>query len=410
MEAHKVFTQKHTISFLIHHKDKFKVDRTYQRELVWTRDMKQYFIDTILRKLDIGRIYVRVEREQGEIKYYIVDGQQRLNAIWEFVENKFPLSEKYSRDLGLGGKFYRELPWQIQESFDEYNVELVYLMNMSDEEVRDIYRRINSGRPLNTAEKLNALPGNIVVAARELSKHPFLQEVCGLKRKRRYRALHVASQILLLERRGFHDISPRSLFNFFATEADLSIASPTYQKVVRVFNYLRDAFRSYTPELRKTSWVITTYLLTAYLLNTYVMRGRESQLKDFIIDFYHEVQRSPQTGDKELIEFKMAISRGTTSKENIAKRHRIILTRFLERVRDLIPLDSQRDFTEEERVAIFRIYGGKCARCGVDLHDKPWHVHHKVPWSQGGKTTIDNGELLCSNCHAIIHAKNRKVI
>jgi len=408
MEPHKVSTKKHTISFLIYHKNEFQVDRTYQRESVWNRDMKQYLIDTILRGLDIGRIYVRVEREREGTRYYIVDGQQRLNAIWEFAENRFPLSEKYSHDLGLGGKFYKDLPLQYRESFDEYNVELVYLMNMSDEEIRDIYRRINSGIPLNTAERLNALPGNIVVAARELAKHPFLQEVCGLRRKKRYRALHIASQILLLEKRGFHDISPRSLYEFFATEAGLGVTSPTYRKVLRVFNYLKNAFRSYTPELRKASWIITTYLLASYLLDTYVMRGREDQLREFIIDFYREVQQSPQTGDKELIEFNMAVSRGTTSKKNIEKRHRIILTRFLERVRDLIPLDPRRDFTEEERIVIFRIYGGKCARCGVDLHGKRWHVHHKVPWSRGGKTTIDNGELLCTNCHAAIHAGDPK--
>jgi len=156
-------------------------------------------------------------------------------------------------------------------------------------------------------------------------------------------------------------------------------------------------------ELRKPGWIITTYLLASYLLDNYVMMRREEQFKKFLIKFYQEVQRSSETGDKDLIEYNLAISRGTISEKHIRKRHKTILIRFLEYAKDLVPLDPKRDFTEEERLAIFRIYGGKCLACGRELHDEVWHVHHKIPWSQGGKTTIENGELLCNKCHIDLH-------
>jgi len=398
MEPHKYTHKTHTISYLIRHRNEFDVDLTYQREKVWHRKLKQYLIDTILKNLDIGRIWVRV----GDKKYWIVDGQQRLNAIWEFANNEFPLSSEFSGDLG--GKYYKDLPREIKDIFDEYNVNMIYLVGMSDEEIRDIYRRINSGVPLNTAERLNALPGDIVPTMRKISQHKFFQDVCGLGRLKRYRAYHITAQIMLLQKEGITDISPRYLFEFFDKEKKLNCKSSAYREIIHVLNYLEKTFDKPTYELRKPSWIITVYLLTAYLLRNYVMKGMESKLKNFIIKFYIDVEKSIQTGDQELIDFYFAVTRGTTSRDYIKKRHEIIFKRFWEYVGELIPLDPKRGFTSEERIAVFRKYKGKCNMCNKDLHGKVWHVHHKKPWIEGGLTTIENAVLVCEECHKKLHS------
>jgi len=67
------------------------------------------------------------------------------------------------------------LPEKVREEFRSFPVTLVEIRGFSDEEIRDLFRRINSGIPLNTAEKLNAYPGKIVPTVRKLSKHPFLR-------------------------------------------------------------------------------------------------------------------------------------------------------------------------------------------------------------------------------------------
>lgn len=398
VEPRKYTSETRTISTLIRHRDEFDVDLTYQRERIWPLKLKQYLIDTILRKLDIGRIWVRV----GDKKYWIVDGQQRLTAIWEFADNKFPLSSEFSGELG--GKYYKDLPREYRESFDEYNVTIIYLRGMTDEEIRDIYRRINSGVPLNTAERLNALPGDIVPTMRKLSEHKFFQDVCGLGRLKRYRAYHVTAQIMLLQKKGIMDISPRYLFEFFEKEKDLNYKSLVCRKIVHILNYLEKVFDKPTPELRKPSWIITVYLLTSYLLDNYVMKGVEKELKSFLPKFYMDVEKSFQTGDQELMEFHDAVSRGTTSKDNIRKRHEIIFKRFWEYVGGLTPLDPKRGFTDVERIAVFRKYGGKCCMCLKDLHGKVWHVHHKKPWIEGGLTRIENAILVCEECHKRLHS------
>ncbi len=386
------------VSWFLLNKDLFEVDKTYQREEVWSRKMQQYLIDSILRGYDIGKIYVNVRKN----KYFIIDGQQRLRAIWDFAENKFPLSEQYSPPE-IAGKYYRDLSDTIRENFRSFNITLVMIRGFSDEEIRDLFRRINSGIPLNTAEKLNAYPGEIVPTVRKLAEHPFFKNITFLK-PTRYRYLHVASQLLLLEKNGISDISSNALFKFFEQNRNLNAKTTSYQNVVRTLNYITRAFNEKMRELRKPSWIITLYLLTSYLLKNYVMKDKEDELKNFFIEFYQDVLRSLESKDSELINFNLAISRGTTSKENIGFRHHIILQRFLIYAKDLTPLDPKREYTEDERIAIYRMYNGICQSCGKPISPENFHVHHKIPWSRGGKTTLENALLLCEECHRKLHS------
>jgi len=396
-EVRELTSEQVPISMLLLDKDLFEVDRTYQREEVWSRDMAQYLIDTILRRYDIGKIYVQVR----EGKYFIIDGQQRLKAIWDFADNKFPLSDKYSPPE-LAGKFYKDLPERIREGFRSFSVTLVKVRGFSDEEVRDLFRRINSGIPLNVAERLNAYPGNIVLTVRKLSEHPFFEKITYLK-PTRYRYLHVSAQLLMLEKNGITDISPKALFTFFEQNRNLDTDSQAYRDVVKTLNYLERALNEKMKELEKTSWIITLYLLTSHLLKNYVMSGKEGILKSFFTSFFQEVLKSAETGDSELIRFNLAISRGTTSRESISFRHKVILTRFLTYAKNLVPLDPRREYTEEERIVIFRMNGGRCQRCGEKLRVNNFHIHHRVPWAKGGQTTLENALLLCEQCHRELH-------
>ena len=74
-----------------------EVDPEYQRGPVWTRIQKQYFVDSILRGYHIPLIYMHFKKgnEVGGLqvgdRLYIIDGQQRVRALYEFSEGAFPL-------------------------------------------------------------------------------------------------------------------------------------------------------------------------------------------------------------------------------------------------------------------------------------------------------------------------------
>lgn len=71
---------------------------------------------------------------------------------------------------------------------------------------------------------------------------------------------------------------------------------------------------------------------------------------------------------------------------------------------DLVPLDETREFSPEQRLAIYRRDRGICQlkdHCeGKKMGwDDNWHIDHKVPYSKGGLTLVSNGQLACAECN-----------
>jgi uncharacterized protein with ParB-like and HNH nuclease domain len=66
----------------------------YQRRSVWNQEYKDFFIDTVLNGYPAPAIFLYQEiTSEGISKYSVVDGKQRLSTLFEFAENKFPVSE-----------------------------------------------------------------------------------------------------------------------------------------------------------------------------------------------------------------------------------------------------------------------------------------------------------------------------
>src|SRR6202000_2718752 len=67
----------------------------YQRQSdVWQREKQQLFIDSILNGFDIPKLYFHDVQAKG-FRYAVVDGKQRLGAIWSFLDDKLPLSDDF---------------------------------------------------------------------------------------------------------------------------------------------------------------------------------------------------------------------------------------------------------------------------------------------------------------------------
>ncbi len=396
---------KTLISTFCLHRDRYLIDRTYQREEgTWEKIDEQYLIDTILRGFPIPPVFLH---EKGGSEF-IVDGQQRLNAIWKFKDGKGDLSkatevsEKYSSDIikaNDGKKNYADFKKDFQDIFDSYPIPVIYLKEYSDEEIRDVFRRLQHGKPLNVGEILNAYAGRIVPTIRALGKHRFFKDILDMTLKR-YKHLHISAILLYLEKEGIKDISPYYLYDFLDKNLSLDTNSNTYSEVVRVPNYLTQTFNTKTGELHKTSWVVTLYLVTAKLLKDYSMTNQKDNFKAFLTDFYQKVVNSSKSGDKELVDFQLAISRGTTSEANIRLRYDLMLKKFLAQFSPMM-LDENRLFSHEQKLEIFHRDKEQCQVCLKKLvfGTAEIHYHHKGSYIEGGKTETKNGLLVCSDCH-----------
>ena len=129
----------------------------FQRRDVWLPKARSYLIDTILNGFPIPAVYIRQKidlKTQRTIRE-VVDGQQRIGAILDYIHNKFEVSKIHSRRYS--GLTFSELPDEVKEKFLEYDLSIDLLVGADDSDVLEVFARINSYTVvLSPQEKLNA--------------------------------------------------------------------------------------------------------------------------------------------------------------------------------------------------------------------------------------------------------------
>ena len=129
----------------------------FQRPAVWSTAQKQLLIDSILREYDVPKMYWRKVGEKPD-QYDVVDGQQRLRAIWSFVDAEFRLLKDAEPIDGMtvGGCGYDTLPDDLRIRFDQYSLDVVVLEDTDEDEVREMFLRLQNGTSLKAT--LNKSP------------------------------------------------------------------------------------------------------------------------------------------------------------------------------------------------------------------------------------------------------------
>ncbi len=131
----KTTPEKRKTNLLNKSRQSIDLEPFFQREPVWPPDKQQHFIDTILREWGTPKIFLW-KRAEGD--YACVDGKQRLISLFDFMDNRLPLSKKYSGDYG--GKTYSKLSPEIQCKIDDYEFDVEILTEAKDDEVFDFLR------------------------------------------------------------------------------------------------------------------------------------------------------------------------------------------------------------------------------------------------------------------------------
>ena len=122
--------------------NELEVKPPFQRNPVWVNRQKSYLIDTILNKYPIPEIYMQeTVDENGKAKYIIVDGQQRIRSVLDFISGLFCLDETDSPQFD--GAYFQDLSNQQKIDFFQYNFVVRILPNINDKELRAIFQRLN---------------------------------------------------------------------------------------------------------------------------------------------------------------------------------------------------------------------------------------------------------------------------
>ena len=133
----------------------------YQRRLRWTVKQKSLLIESLLLNVPIPPVFLY---ESDLARYEVMDGQQRLSTIKEFLSNEFALSGLESLSI-LSGRRYNQLPPRLKRGLERASISAIVLLHESQSVEGDpsqvrryVFQRLNTGgKALNAQEIRNSL-------------------------------------------------------------------------------------------------------------------------------------------------------------------------------------------------------------------------------------------------------------
>lgn len=222
------------------------LDPPYQRRSVWNQIYKEEFIDTILLQYPAPAIFLYEEiSEEGLSTYNVVDGKQRLSAIFVFIGGVFPVSE--SSQVSLKGKYFEQFSKEEKTAFWTYEFSVEYLPTNEDTLIESIFRRINKNTARLTPQELRhaRFGGKFITAAELLTDalEPNLRD--GFPRiesqsRKQMKDVELVANLLLSLESGIRGFSQEDLDSAFSErESNWESGGDVQARFVETLTYLR---------------------------------------------------------------------------------------------------------------------------------------------------------------------------
>lgn len=285
-------TSEWTIRMLVDFRHRINVDAEYQRAPVWSKAQKALLIDSILRDFDIPKIILRKQPEGSQFLFDVIDGKQRLTAIWEFFSDSFAISrsaEDYPRLGNLGGKSWTDLSVQAKDKLQFSNITVSRIAEVDDDEIRELFLRLQSGEPLNSAEKRNAMKGPVRdFVTDRLAKHSFW-DLAGIRTARFGREEHAAILLLLVSKNGPASLKSADLSELYE-DHNFDPNGSEAQTTLRLLDMLNEV-ASFDKGFIKTRWGLVDLSISLLRLDR---RGRNLSYADVMTFFknFEQVRRN----------------------------------------------------------------------------------------------------------------------
>ena len=388
-------------------KNRLNLTPDYQRSKVWTDYLKFDLIDSVLHDWPMGVVMINaisdVDEDGEQIeRYEVVDGQQRLTTLFEYrdgaqsaVSNKPPA--KYP-DF----KPYSGLSPARQDRFDSYKIALALMKDYEEDEILDIYSRLQHSKPLVIGEKVKALRSQFKSHIHEIVEH----RIFKISPSYRHRDSHwnLASVFFkAVYRDNPYDRQEYERLEEFLrhesyNQGNAKRALDHTKRLLNFGNSVLEEVQEIAPNFREIgNQRLLKWLFAALqgLIKDYGLSGREHLVAKGLVDYYRS---KDMEGSDEGITFYRTGRSGRIDTQEVKEcleqlMNRIVLAAEAE------PLDPKRLFTVEQRRIIFQRSGGRCVICQIELSTNNFHADHIKLHSQGGQTTIENGQALCTKCN-----------
>lgn len=241
MTARRFKVQMHeakTLTWWYRRREKIDMEPPYQRRgRLWSAADKAYLVDSILNGYDIPKLYI-ADFTWGEsglnaarLPYAIIDGKQRLEAIFDFFDNELVLNSDFvfadDPSLKLAGLSYKDIRKnypEVADNFETFNLNIMSVFAEDEDRINELFVRLNRSKPLTGAEIRNAMNGPAPQVIRKISQHAFFQENIRFT-VQRGQDQNTAAKILLFEYEGEPQDTKKKTLDAFAGGRELKRSS-----------------------------------------------------------------------------------------------------------------------------------------------------------------------------------------
>lgn len=294
----------------------------WQRGEVWDDERKRALIDSVLRGWKLPKFYfVRTNEED----YEVVDGQQRLTAIYEFFANSLALSDSSAHSFG--GPYYKDLKPRISDAFDDFEIEYDELEDASEEDLKEFFQRLQQGLPLTSSEKLNSVHSKLRDFCLKISKHKFFTDSVALA-DTRLSHFDIATKAVAIEVEGI-DTGLRfdDLKKIFSSQKSFSSTSAVAKRLVLALDFLAAAFPKKNIRLKNRTIVQSLITLACRVVENKPKNDLPVIIARFTNAFLYGLSRQVELGqsatDYDLIRFQRSINANIKAGARI--RHEVML-------------------------------------------------------------------------------------
>lgn len=324
---------------------------SYQRLAVWRGRQKAYLVESVLKGLPIPEVFIQNTVDgDGSSEYGVVDGQQRIRALMQFIGAEQDDDEADFDSFALDtlettspwfGKRFSDLAPEVRAKFFSYQVSIRYLESNSEDEVKEMFRRLNKfTSPLRPAELRNATYGGPFAraAVRFADDYAdFLTEnrIITAEGIRRMGDVEFMAELLIATMHGPQGGSASLIDEYYQTYEDFEDEFPKERVTRRLLKAAIDEVPRLIPELRKSRWSNKSDFYSLVTAITQLMRGSDwqedhaSELAESLEKFGCEVEQYLANEDAEVSDdaksYARAVSRGPNEKSRRTARHEALI-------------------------------------------------------------------------------------
>lgn len=320
---------------------RMKVDESFQRRYVWTTKDKIKLIETMLLGFTIPEIYlwdIGIDSNTGLIHRSIVDGQQRIHAIVQYINNEYKLEESglEIKNEDFVNKYFKDLDENLKRKIFIYKFSVRMINSeVTKNQIVQIFDRLNcTSYDLTPQELRNAkFNGKFLILATTLADIPFWSKYGFFPgvQKRRMKDVEFISNILIYYRQGIEEEITQTKLNQIYKLYDKNYPDMQSDKIDflnmidKIESLIQSGNNNTLAFIKKLTHLYTLCIVISYLLKKNLYNAKTAEKLLEFINIYQTNLYDSNENEKIMSEYKELSLEKTTSKQNRIGRFNLLI-------------------------------------------------------------------------------------